>query len=306
MLEDTHVDCLTVNRTSLSAVRHPARGARYIRRRSSCLLIAALVAVAGASSMGVKGCASTGSGIRNDVCLTCHNGLNAKDVTVFRGGPHKDLQCEDCHGSGLVHARNGGRGGLFINSLNGLNSAAKRDVCKQCHETEVDSFNESTHAKEGVLSCVACHDVHAGAAAAASSANNEMCLRCHHGRGFPDDAAVEAHTFHSVDPAGSGASRCVKCHLVPIDRQPQPGRDLLRLGHSLVPAPPQYSIDAADAGTVPVPPNSCSGVPGCHDGSVITAPVFHVDDRGTNVLVQILYDERYGPPAAGSAHVAPE
>ena len=300
----------TVSRARLSVGRTPWHDAyrKHTRRRTPCLLIAALMAFAGASSLGVKGCENTGpgAGIRNDVCLVCHNGQNAKDVTAFHDGPHKDLRCEECHESGYLHVRNGGRAGLFVRNLEGLNTSVKRDVCKRCHETEVNTFDDSVHAEEGVLSCVDCHDVHAGPGVAPSSENNDMCLRCHRSRGFPDDAAVEAHTFHAVDPAGTGASRCIKCHLVPVEREKKPGRDLLRLGHSLRPVPPVRSVEAADAGAVPVPPNSCAGVPGCHDGSVITAPVFNVDDRQLNLLLQILYDARYGPPAAEPDHVAPQ
>lgn len=279
----------------------PAHDRAAARRRSSCLLLAALIAVAGATSFGVIGCPSIGPGspIKNEVCLVCHTGQNAEDITPFLDGPHKDLRCEQCHGSGYLHVRNGGRDGAFMSDLNGLRTQADRDLCKGCHETEVNAFESSEHADEGVLSCGACHNVHAGRSGAPSSENNDMCLRCHASMGFDNDAAVEAHTFHAVDPARTGASRCVKCHLVPIERE-YPGHDYLRLDHSLRPVPPSRSIEAADNGVVPVPANSCAGVAGCHDGSVITSPVFNVDDRATNVLLQILYNVRYGPPDGSS------
>lgn len=295
---------LTVSRARQSVCRIFCRDA--MRGRSSCLLLAALIAVAGASLLGVRGCQNIGPGspIRNDVCLVCHTGQNAEDITAFRDGPHKGLRCEGCHGSGYLHVRNGGRGGLFISDLNGLRTPADRGLCKPCHETEVNAFETSEHAEEGVLSCVACHNVHAGPSGAPSSENNDMCLRCHASMGFNNDAAVEAHTFHPVDPAGTGASRCVKCHLVPIERE-YPGHDFLRLDHSLRPVPPSRSIEAADNRVVPVPANSCAGVAGCHDGSVITAPVFNVDDRATNVLLQIYYNDRYGPPEPEEDRLAP-
>ncbi len=297
---------LTVSRARLSVVRHIRRcipdALAGPRPLVSWLLLSGLVGFVAASSLGVNGC-DNAPGIRNETCLVCHNGQNAENMTAFRGGPHKSLQCEECHGSGYLHIRNGGRGGLLISGLEGLNTPGKRDVCKRCHETEVAGFDESVHGGEGVLGCVACHDVHIGKKAAPSANDNEMCLRCHRARGFSDDAAIEAHTFHPVEPATTGASRCTACHLVPIEQE-YPGHDFLRHDHSLIPVPPSRSIDAIVAGT-PVPPNSCAGVPGCHDGTVLTAPVFDVNDRGTNLLAQILYDERYGPPAAGPDRVAP-
>lgn len=299
--------CRIFRRDARWKYARPAHDRAVTRGRSSCLLLAALIAVAGASSLGVRGCQNIGPGapIRNDVCLVCHTGQNAEDITAFRDGPHKGLLCEGCHGSGYLHMRNGGRGGLFISDLNGLRTPADRDLCKRCHETEVNAFETSEHAEEGVLSCVACHNVHAGPSGAPSSENNDMCLLCHASMGFNNDAVVEAHTFHPVDPAGTGASRCTKCHLVPIEREYPvvsilipPGHGFLRLDHSLRPVPPSRSIEAADNGVVPVPANSCAGVAGCHDGSVVTSPVFKVDDRATNVLLQILYNVRYGPPEA--------
>jgi hypothetical protein len=49
-----------------------------------------------------------------------------------------------------------------------------------------------------------------------------------------------------------------------------------------------------DDGIAPTPPNSCSGTMGCHDGTVVTAPVFNVDNREDNTILQIVFEDRYG------------
>jgi len=294
------VEGLTVSSAYL-LIRQFLHRARWYSARHLRLtfILTGLVVFVAAGSLGTSGCQHIGpsAGVTNDVCLVCHNGQNAKDVTGFLTGPHKSFRCEYCHGSGYLHVRNGGRGGLFINNLNELSTVASRLLCKRCHETEVSGFEKSHHAEEHALSCVACHDVHAGATGAPSALNNDMCLRCHRRMGFDSDKAIEAHTFHPVDPAGTGASRCTACHLVPLERS-IPAGGVIHHQHSLVTAPPLRSIEAIDAGVFPVPANSCAGIVGCHDGSVITAPVFDVDNRADDVLLQILFEVRYGSPAA--------
>jgi hypothetical protein len=46
----------------------------------------------------------------------------------------------------------------------------------------------------------------------------------------------------------------------------------------------------------PTPPNSCSGITGCHDGTVIAAPVFNVDVPRDNDILQLIWNSRYGTP----------
>ena len=277
-------------------------------RLGTFLSLSGLIVFVAASSLGTEGCQYIGPGASvtnvggwtagsrlRDVCLVCHNGQNAPDVTGFLTGPHKNQACEGCHGSGYLHVRNGGRGGLFIDDLNGLMTVASRLLCKRCHGTEVTGFEKSDHATEKVLSCPGCHDVHAGARGAPSAVNNNMCLRCHRARGFGNDEAIEAHTHHPVDPDGTSASRCTKCHLVPLEGSGS-GIENVPHEHSLLTVAPLRSIEAIDAGVVPVPANSCAGIAGCHDGSVSTAPVFDVDNRATDLLLQALFEEWYGSP----------
>jgi hypothetical protein len=113
--------------------------------------------------------------------------------------------------------------------------------------------------------------------------------------GFGNDEAIEAHTHHPVDPDGTSASRCTKCHLVPLEGS-GPGVENVPHEHSLLTVAPLRSIEAIDAGVIPVPANSCAGIAGCHDGSVSTAPVFDVENRATDILLQALFEEWYGSP----------
>ena len=108
---------------------------------------------------------------------------------------------------------------------------------------------------------------------------------------FPTVDDIVAHTFHLYDPAGTGASRCTPCHMPPLRREDQAEGPHL---HTFEPIPPIRSNEAMEAGVFPAPPNSCSGIMGCHDGAVPTAPVFDVDNPNDNVILQIIYDQRYG------------
>jgi predicted CXXCH cytochrome family protein len=176
--------------------------------------------------------------------------------------------------------------------MSGLSSEKDLNVCADCHVAEVAGYYDSQHKKKGVLTCLGCHDVHAGSKASPNVKNNDVCLRCHNDMGFGDDIAVEAHTFHAVDPVETRASRCVTCHLPPL------WRNDARLTHSLWPVSPRDTVEQIDAGLNPRP-NSCVGVPGCHDGTVVTAPVFTLESRYDNELARILYEDRYGSAMAG-------
>ena len=185
--------------------------------------------------------------------------------------------------------RNGGRYGLFINNPGSLPFKQRYEFCAQCHPGEVDGFAKSVHGQRQLLTCTTCHDVHAPEETRRSYTNHGLCLECHLTRGFADDAAVTAHTFHTVDPEGTVASRCAFCHLPPLDRVHQGPHD-----HSLTPIAPIRSNEAVAEGVTPTPPNSCAGIIGCHDGTAITAPVFNVDDPKDNAALEPLFDARYG------------
>ena len=242
--------------------------------------------------MGAQSCSQPGAVgvVGTYVCLQCHNGTDAPDVSSFPGSAHAKVGCEACHGPGALHVRNG----LFIYDPRVAPFAQARLLCAQCHPEEVNSYEQSKHSEEHAVTCVNCHDVHAPNLTHRNALDNTLCLDCHEDRGFETAAAIEAHTFHPVDPAGTGASRCEACHMAPFERVNQATGPH---SHSMNPVPPIASNQAAAAGVSPVPPNSCAGIMGCHDGSVVTAPVFNVDDLDVNARLQVLFDARYGVQA---------
>jgi len=246
-----------------------------------CILIAMLA-----------GCPSTDGAVGKEVCLACHNGQSAPDKSKFLLSAHAGLQCELCHGPGFAHVRSGGRLGLFVNGE--FPDTEQRALCGQCHATQVAGFAQSAHATESYLRCSTCHDVHAPEETVAPFVDNTLCLNCHAPYGFETDAAVRAHTRHPNTPAENGASRCTGCHMPPLVRVNQAAGPH---EHSMTPIPPAASNAAIEAGVTPVPPNSCSGIAGCHDGTVPTAPVFDVENPAHNNLLQVLFEAYLESPA---------
>lgn len=254
------------------------------KARRWAIVLIGVPGLAAAGFFGISGCEQLGVGyVGTNTCLACHNGGRAPDKREFLQSPHAANGCESCHGPGYAHVRNGGRYGLLI--AEGAEAAAK---CAECHPDQMNEFQQSVHAKEKALDCADCHDPHMKEATMRPIADNQLCLQCHAYLEFPTQADIEAHTYHDYDPVVTGQSRCVRCHMVPAQRADQ---DQGAHRHSLIPVPP---ISSNQAGVTPAPPNSCAGIMGCHDGSVITAPVFDVDDPKLNEQLQILYDARYG------------
>ncbi len=265
-----------------------------LRRRPPLgVMLAGLLFLAGASSIGPSGCEPIrGSYLGTEVCLACHDGRVASDHTSFRASMHNTVECEECHGPGLQHVHDGGPNGLYIDvpptTFTGLS-----DFCAKCHAPEAADYAKGAHAESNVT-CLDCHDVHAAGEVRTSAKNNRLCLQCHK-REFNSTEAIADHTWHSVDPAGIGTSRCTTCHMPPTQRIDQ---NLGQHRHSLIPLAPITSNDAAQAGVTPVPPNSCSGIVGCHDGPNIYLPHFDVDNPIHNTLLQAIFEYRY-PQAGG-------
>ncbi|MDX9972202.1 MAG: cytochrome c3 family protein [FCB group bacterium] len=249
--------------------------------RKVCIGIAA-VAYVTLCSLGAGSCNAGPNA--NNTCLQCHNGQLASDVSEFRDSPHDFMRCARCHGDGTAHVRNGGRGGLFIQNPDDLPFAQEFQVCADCHEGESEQYTESGHFEAAAASCYDCHDIHQTDALVLPAVDNSLCMRCHAAFGFASDEAISAHTQHSVDPAGSGASRCTACHMPPLEQGGDSETD-----HTLDTVQPIVSALAAEAQQT-VPPNSCAGTDGCHDGSSAGEPVFDVNDPQHMRILQTIYE----------------
>lgn len=230
-------------------------------------------------------------------CLACHNGRVGEDMRHFFLSSHRSIACGTCHIGSEVHVQSGGAGGGLINPANWL-LEEQAAVCAQCHARQVTNFLASEHAQVGRLACDVCHDVHTPLETRGPVTNNVLCLSCHL-RDWPNSQAVADHTNHPVDPSGTGASRCVGCHM-PAQSRPSAEQPDGPHSHTFIPIPPIESAEQAQEGET-VKPNSCAGTVGCHDGTVPTAPVFNLDDPVQMTGLQAIFDLWYGDTKDASA-----
>ena len=264
-------------------------------RGASIRVFYTAVFLVAAASIGQTNCAGGGGGVgvnSTSTCLGCHNGGTAQDMRGVLISAHAAVGCTTCHGDATAHVQSGGQNGFLLNPAVGpfVRSYAS---CVQCHRDTVDEFRMSGHATTQTVSCHDCHNVHTPTETRLPTDNNTLCQSCHSFLGFGTDAAIEMHTMHSVDPSGTGASRCTECHLPPLERFNQ------AIGphdHTLRGIQPQASIDAINNGVMPTPPNSCAGVVGCHDGTILTAPMFNVDNAVQGVVLQGLFESWFLTP----------
>ena len=241
----------------------------------------------------LSACPQQASEVGNDVCLQCHNGLLAPDQSCFPESIHRFLDCERCHGPGSAHVRNGGQFGLFIVNPADEPFETHFELCQQCHPGQAEQYVQSAHYLNPFVPvrCTDCHNVHSPDETILPFDDNSLCLDCHAPFGFQAEDDIEEHTFHSYNPVTTGASRCTPCHMPPLQRDDQADGPHL---HTWVPIQPIESNIAMDENIVPTPPNSCSGIMGCHDGTVPEAPIFDVDNPDDNALLQLIYEARHG------------
>ncbi|MFA6239524.1 MAG: hypothetical protein WC655_01270 [Candidatus Hydrogenedentales bacterium] len=205
---------------------------------------------------------------------------------AFLFSAHRNIACITCHEGAAAHVQSGGLGGELINPANRTLEASS-NVCVACHEGQVAEYKTSVHFASNQVGCYDCHDVHSPLETVGPSKNNLLCISCHIADGFGSNAAVEAHTFHPVDPSNTGESRCTLCHMPPKGRTDQEDGPH---DHTFATIPPSFSADAANAGVTPVPPNSCAGTIGCHDGTDPNAPIFDVDNPAQMQGLQAIFD----------------
>ena len=218
-------------------------------------------------------------------CGRCHE--HDDELNGFLDTAHAKSQavtCQDCHD---VHTRNA----LVVasSSPDRLDNDGYAQLCGTCHEGQVDEFLLSGHVTKDAATCGSCHNMHQGSMLTANTIDNSICQQCHGSSflGLDTPAAVNTHTgpMHPVDPAGSGASRCIGCHMPPqlVNGQPDVPHD-----HTLFTVPPAVSNQEIAMGQAPSP-NSCAGTMGCHDGS--GPGLFHnLNDTFVNENLQAVYE----------------
>jgi len=228
------------------------------------------------------------------LCAQCHDPETAgHELTA-----HFSMEAASCNTCHDVHKR----GAMTFSTPNAtpLDNAGYQQLCGSCHEEQTEQFMASTHAASEVATCASCHNMHRETTFTAPPGNNQLCQQCHAGffLGLDTEEAVDLHTgtFHPVDPAGSGASRCVSCHMVPMDRTHQ---DIGAHDHTFETVPPASSNEMIAAGLAPHP-NSCAGTTGCHDPGVPGSGQPHnVDSVEDNARLQEIYELIGVIPGAG-------
>ena len=103
-----------------------------------------------------------------------------------------NVQCENCHGSGSVHA--GSRG-----DKTKINVTLDEGLCGKCHEDEPYHTKNLQWKKSG-------HSI-----GVASGADRQPCAGCHSGYGFVNRIDDEVDRGHSVT-TGSPQISCAVCH----------------------------------------------------------------------------------------------
>lgn len=105
--------------------------------------------------------------------------------------------------------------------------------CSDCHEAHGDNNGNPKLLKQPVE-------------------DNTLCLSCHTAINFPTLYSIRVHTQHPYDPQGTGASRCVSCHMTKtgtVDQFSDVG------GHTFVPVKPLDTLNALNQLLVSGEPN---------------------------------------------------
>jgi len=159
-------------------------------------------------------------------CFICHSTTLVHEGETPR--PEKSIfnvGCERCHGAGREHAesaRNGQKAGSIFRFRDASADTIMR-LCGECHrspqsipeeelETSVDlprfagtalGASKCYQKSGGKLSCVSCHDPHAGVSRSATS-YEKVCISCHNGQSAAQKPCP-------VKPK----SGCIPCHMPP-------------------------------------------------------------------------------------------
>jgi predicted CXXCH cytochrome family protein len=176
--------------------------------------------IPGATYVGVEQCADCHGEKTRHFASATHARLGLTDAKVG------DIGCEACHGPGSLHVQSHGAAGTIINPKK------SPEACFQCHLDKRGQFSlPNTHpVLAGKVSCVDCHDVHAGDAvrgmAASLESRNDTCTKCHTEQKGPfvfEHRALREGCTVCHDPHGTinqkmlvarDANLCLRCHLV--------------------------------------------------------------------------------------------
>lgn len=176
--------------------------------------------IAGATYVGSKSCEQCHTDQTAHFAGATHARLHLTDAKVG------DTGCEACHGPGSLHVASGGAAGTIINPRK------SPETCFQCHLDKRGqmSLPHAHPVLAGQVSCVDCHDVHAGKAirggGAALAASTQTCTRCHTEQAgpfvYPHNAIRQEGCTACHDPHGTlndkmliarDANLCLRCHL---------------------------------------------------------------------------------------------
>jgi len=161
--------------------------------------------------------------VGSDQCAMCHS----EPAKAYRHSFHamQDVDCEQCHGPGSLHAAAGAYSKEKIISFRDRSAEESNGVCLSCHakSDHVRNWFAGAHEANG-LKCTDCHSIHGkvqkeGAANAFTSPSpaaetrafeshaelNENCLRCHR-----KQEAESSLPYHH--PLRENKMTCVDCH----------------------------------------------------------------------------------------------
>jgi len=220
----------------------------------------------------------------NNLCGMCHSRGKSLPNNTF-GFPFHDDTLEGWEVGDMVSDIYTDGGGYYGDKV-----AEGAQTSTQHHQQFLDFFRSSKPSFQfHQVTCFECHDVHneekhhirtqmaetdslgAEILVTTENDNNTLCLACHATHGDFENISVEmvadydnnvagigaivsAHTNHAYDPAGSGNSRCTKCHMPKVGKSAE-AYDMH--SHTFAVIPPQKTKEFAM-------PNACAT--SCHRG----------------------------------------